>query len=76
METGEHGSLYGIYTDFSILNPEFTYTLDKVDTAYAAMVTFAHASVCYLGGYSLIAEDFTRTVLDTVFRSRPMGRGD
>lgn len=66
METGEHGSLYGIYADFSILNPEFTYTLDKTNTAYAAMVTFAQASVCYLGGYSPIAEGFTKTVLDTI----------
>lgn len=66
METGEHGSLYGIYADFSILNPEFTYTLDKKNTAYAAMVTFAQASVCYLGGYSPISEHFTLAVLDTI----------
>lgn len=66
LKTGEHGSLYGIYADFSILNPEFTYTLDKMNTAYAAMVTFAQASVCYLGGYSPIAEGFTRTVLDII----------
>lgn len=66
LETGVHGSLYGIYANFSILNPEFTYSLDAAQTAYAAMVTFIQASVCYLGGNSPIAEGFTRSVLDTI----------
>jgi len=66
LERGVHGSLYGIHADFSILNPEFTYSLSKEQTAYAAMVTFAQASICYLGGYSPIAEGFTRTVLDAI----------
>lgn len=69
LERGVHGSLYGIHADFSILNPEFTYSLSQEQTAYAAMVTFAQASICYLGGYSPIAEGFTRTVLDEIRNS-------
>lgn len=75
-ERGEHGSLYGIHADFSILNPEFTYSLSKEQTAYAAMVTFAQASVCCLGGYSPIAEGFTPTVLDAIRTSVKIALSD
>lgn len=62
----EHGSLFGIYPDFSLLNPEYSYRLNAEHTAYAAAVTFIQASVNYLGDYSPIAESFTLTVLNAV----------
>lgn len=62
----EHGSLYGIYPDFSLLNPEYSFSLNVEHTAYAAAVTFIQASVNYLGDYSPISEQFTKAVLNGV----------
>lgn len=62
----ESGSLFGIYPDFSLLNPEYSFRLNAENTAYAAAVTFIQASINYLGSYSPIAESFTLTVLDAV----------
>ena len=47
-ESGEHGALYGMSPSFAILNPEFTFSVDKRNTAYGALVTFAQACSCYL----------------------------
>lgn len=64
-----HGSLHGIYPDFSLLNPEYTYSLNAEHTAYAAAVTFIQASVNYLGAYSPIAEQFTKGVINAIRNS-------
>ena len=61
-----HGSLYGIFPDFALLNPEYTFSLNAEHTAYAAAVTFVQASINYLGEYSPIAEKFTKAVLEGV----------
>lgn len=66
---GSHGSLYGVYADYTCLNPEFTYSLDSENTAYAAIVTFIQASINYLGGSSEISEGLTKTVLAEVLSS-------
>jgi alcohol dehydrogenase YqhD (iron-dependent ADH family) len=68
-ESGEHGALYGIYPTFAILNPEFTFSVDKRNTAYGALVTFAQACSCYLSGSSMIAEGFCETVLQTIIQN-------
>ncbi len=69
LPNGTHGSLYGIYADYTCLNPEFTYSLDEKNTAFAALVTFMQASVNFLGGSSDIAESFTKGILNTVLLS-------
>ncbi len=66
LENGVHGSLYGIFPDFALLNPEYTFSLNAEHTAYAAAVTFVQASINYLGEYSPIAEKFTKAVLEGV----------
>lgn len=66
LESGEHGALYGIYPAFAILNPEFTFTVDKRNTAYGALVTFAQACSCYLCGSDMIADGFCETILTTI----------
>ena len=68
-ELGESGTFCGVFNDFSILNPEFTYTLDKVGTTYVAMVAFTQASVCYLGGDCKMTNSFNKTIIDTVMSS-------
>lgn len=65
-ETGEHGSLYGFFADFSLLNPEFTFTLDAVQSAYAGAVTFIQASVPFLGGSFSLTDRFGLSIMNTV----------
>ena len=76
LESGDHGSLYGIFPDFSLLNPEYTYTLNKEQTAYAAAVTFVQVSVNYLGDYSPIAEGMTKSVLKELMKSTAVAMRD
>lgn len=66
LQNDSHGSLYGIFPDFSLLNPEYSFSLNPEHTAYAAAVTFIQASVNYLGDYNPIAEKFTKAVLEAV----------
>jgi alcohol dehydrogenase YqhD (iron-dependent ADH family) len=68
-ESGEHGALYGIHPAFAILNPEFTFSVDKKNTAYGALVTFAQACSCYLCGSGTIAGGFCETVLKAIIQS-------
>lgn len=69
LPNGVHGSLYGIYADYACLNPEFTYSLNEKNTAFAALVTFMQASVNFLGGSSEIAESFTKEILRIILDS-------
>lgn len=68
-ETGESLGLGGYVPDFSILNPEFSYTLDPLSTAYGAMVTFVQVSINHMGGVSAISERITEGVLDVIRES-------
>ena len=65
-KTGGHGAFYAYYPDFSILNPEFSYTLDPLATAYGAMVTFIQSSLNHMEGESAISERFTEGLLDVI----------
>ena len=66
----EHGTLLGLYPDFSILSPEFSYTLNEKNTALGAMVTYIQVSVNYLGNNSSpIAEGFIETLLKVLVES-------
>ena len=66
LETGKHGSLYGHFADFSLLNPEFTFTLDAKQSAYAGAVTFIQASVPFLGGSFSLTDRFGLSIMNTV----------
>ena len=68
-EGGERGSLYGMFPDFAILNPELTYSVGRKETAYGALVTFAQVYSNYFGGSSRIAEGFSETVMKTIMDS-------
>lgn len=75
----ENGTLYGVYPNFSILNPEFTYTLNEKETALGAMVTYIQVSVNYLSNNSSpIAEGFVETILKVLVESteRLMANGN
>ena len=65
----EHGALYGIYPTFAILNPLFTFSVDRRNTAYGALVSFAQACSCYLSGKDMIADGFCETVLKTIMQN-------
>ncbi|MCI8631819.1 MAG: iron-containing alcohol dehydrogenase [Firmicutes bacterium] len=67
--TGANGTLYGFIPDFSILNPEFSYTLGKLSTAYGAMVTFIQISLNYFTGNSPISERLIEGLCDTIRES-------
>ncbi|MGN0246709.1 MAG: iron-containing alcohol dehydrogenase [Lachnospiraceae bacterium] len=66
---GKEGRLKGVFADYALLNPEFTYSLDKKNTALSAMVTFIQASVYYFDNDNKIAKGFAETVLKTVLES-------
>lgn len=68
-EGGERGSLYGMFPEFAILNPQLTYSVGRKETAYGALVTFAQVYSNYFGGSSRIAEGFSETVLKTIMDS-------
>lgn len=68
-KTGKHGSLYAFAPDFSILNPEFSFTLDPLATAYGAMVTFIQVSLNHLGGEFALTERITEAILDVIRES-------
>ena len=67
--TGESMGLGGYVPDFSILYPEFAYSLDPVASAYGAMVTFVQISINYMGGSSAISERITEGLLDVIRES-------
>lgn len=68
-ETGGNGTLYDAIPDFSIVNPEYAYTLDKLTTAYGAAITMQQVSLNYLEGDSPISEHLIEGLLDTIRES-------
>lgn len=66
---GNEGRLKGIFADYALLNPLFTYSLNKENTAYSALVTFIQASVYYFDNANSIAKGFTKTVLKETLKS-------
>lgn len=66
---GHHGSLYGVYANYTCLCPEYTYSLDAENTAYAGIVTFLQASVSFLGGSCEIPDGMTKVILKTIISS-------
>ncbi len=67
----KHGELKGVFPDFAILNPKYTFTLINKRTAYAAAESFCQASANFFGGNSPFAEEFTagtiRIIMANVF---------
>lgn len=66
---GRHGSLYGVYSNYTCLCPEYTFSLDAENTAYAGLVTFLQASVSFLGGTCEIPDGMTKVILKTIMNS-------
>ena len=65
-ETGANGTLYGFIPDFSIINPEFAYSLDAKSTAYGAVITLMQISLNYFTGDSPISERLIEGLIDTI----------
>ena len=65
-ETGGNGTMYGVIPDFSIINPEYAYTLDAKNTAYGAVIAFMQISLNYFTGDSPISERLIEGLLDTI----------
>lgn len=68
LETGEHGSLYGIYPNVAILNPKLTYFLDLKETSYSAIEQFVQASCSILGTKGIVRE-LGNTVVKNILKS-------
>ena len=75
-ETGESLDLGGYVPDFSILNPEFAYSLDPVSSAYGAMVSFVQISINHMGGSCAISERITEGLLDVIRESLAVAQKD
>lgn len=56
----------GVIPDFSIINPEYAYTLDAKNTAYGAVIAFMQISLNYFTGDSPISERLIEGLLDTI----------
>ncbi len=65
----KHGSLHGVYSDYTLLDPTLTYSLDKRNTAFSALVTFIQASVYYFSNNNPIAKGFGEIILKNVLES-------
>ncbi len=62
-------SLIGVYADYAILDPTLTFSLDRRNTAYSALVTFIQASVYYLSNDNEIAKGFGEVILKKLLSS-------
>lgn len=58
----KHGSLYGIYPTYALINPEFSYSLNKELTAYSGIVGFIQTAAQYFGNPS-ISKEMVKAVL-------------
>lgn len=65
---GYAGGIHGVYADYALLYPPFTYSLDKRNTAFSTMVLLAQTGYRYFTDANPISRGFTgaslRAVLD------------
>lgn len=61
--TGKHGSLYGSYADYAVINPELSYSLNKELTGYSGMVSFVQLAANYIGNESEISKAMLKSVM-------------
>lgn len=62
--------IFGAWSDYCLMNPAVTMSLDKKSTAYSAMVCFVQTSAWYLGNHqNEIAKGFAKMVLRTLIES-------
>ncbi|MCI8631505.1 MAG: iron-containing alcohol dehydrogenase [Firmicutes bacterium] len=61
-ETGRHGAIYDMFGNYAILNPEFTYGLDKNATAYGAIATIVQLATKFVGNFT-VSREFAKTLI-------------
>ncbi len=71
--TGEKFAFYSSYPEFSILDPETTYSLPKEQVAYGICDTFVHVMEQYLtsAGQSPLMDRWAEGILDTLIEVTP-----
>ncbi len=63
---GYRGGIKGIFADYALLYPPFTFSLDAAHTAYAAMVLLAQTGYRYFADENPISRGFTAASLKAV----------
>ena len=63
LEKHRHGSLYGIYADYAILNPEFTYSVSKKLTVNGALVSFIQMAISYIKNENPVGKVIGRALM-------------
>lgn len=63
LEKHRHGSLYGIYADYAILNPEFTYSVNKELTVNGALVSFIQMAISYIKNENPVGKVIGRALM-------------
>lgn len=67
---GYSGGIHGVYADYALLYPPFTYTLDARDTTFSTMVMLAQTGYRYFTDANPISRGFTGTSLRAVLSAR------
>lgn len=63
---GYAGGIHGVFADYALLYPPFTYSLDARNTAYSTMVLLAQTGYRYFTDENPISRGFTATSLRAV----------
>ncbi len=60
---GYAGGIHGVFADYALLYPPFTYSLDRRNTAYGSMVMLAQTGYCYFTDANPISRGCTGATL-------------
>lgn len=67
-----HGSLYGIYPDFTICCPRLSFSLSAQDTAYGSLATFIQITSHYFSeGSSPVADAAAEALMRSIIQNLP-----
>lgn len=66
---GYQGGIHGVYADYALLYPPFTFSLDARNTAYSTMVMLAQTGYRYFGDRNTISRRFTAASLRSVLEA-------
>lgn len=66
---GYKGGIQGVYADYALLYPPFTFSLDARNTTYSTMVMLAQTGYRYFGDRNAISRRFTAASLRSVLEA-------
>lgn len=66
---GYQGGIHGVYANYALLYPPFTFSLDARNTAYSTMVMLAQTGYRYFADQNIISRRFTAASLRSVLEA-------